>query len=103
MRLKIDWNADPQWLREHFTPHATPEAVAAMQVAVYVMCGGGFMGESAASRPADFYIDARITALPYKAKEILQAVKVLAFVAGLAGYDPHNMPKMTRFHNLGIF
>lgn len=79
------------------------ETIPAMQVAVYVMCGGGFLGRMAAEQPADFYIDTRCGKLPYKAREIEQAVQVLVIAAGAHGLDPHEMPPMTRFHNMGVF
>jgi len=40
------------------------ESIPSMQVAVYVMCGGGFLGRFAAEKPMDFYIDDRVGCLP---------------------------------------
>ena len=79
------------------------DSIPAMQVAVYVMCGGGFLGRMAAEQPADFYIDERCTKLPYGKREIIQAVQVLVIAAGAHGLNPHEMPAMPRFHNMGIF
>ena len=79
------------------------DSIPAMQTAVYVMAGGGMLGRMAAEQPADFYIDGRIGQLPYKRREILQAVNVLVVLATKYGFDPHHMPKMQDFHNLGIF
>ena len=73
------------------------------QVAVYVMCGGGLVGRRAAEQPADFYRDARCSRPPYPDKVIMEAVKVLVALAEEAGLDPHDMPKMPRFHNFGYF
>ncbi len=78
-------------------------SIAAHQVAVYVMCGGGFLGSAAAHRPADFYIDDRCGKLPYPRREIEQAVKCLAVIAEAAGMNSHKLPEMARFHNCGIF
>ena len=75
----------------------------AHQTAVFVMCGGGFLGESAAKQPADFYIDPRVGTLPFPKRKILQAVKCLAVLATAAGHNPHNLPDFPRFHNCGIF
>ncbi len=77
--------------------------IGAHQIAVYVMCGGGFLGRFAAEQPADFYIDDRVGRLPYRRKEIMQAVQVLAVIAEARGLDPRKMPKMPEIHNCGIF
>jgi len=78
-------------------------SIPTMQTAVYVMAGGGLLGRMAAEQPADFYIDARAGRLPYSRKEITQAVNVLVVLAKKYGFDPHHMPAMPQFHNLGIF
>jgi len=74
-----------------------------MQIAVYVMCGGGFLGRMAAEQPADFYIDSRCGRLPYGRREIMQAVQVLVIAAVAHDFDPHHMPLMESFHNMGVF
>ncbi len=79
------------------------ETVPTMQTAVYVMCGGGFLGRFAAEQPADFYIDDRVGKLPYPRKEIYQAVETLATIAKANGLDAKHLPEMPRFHNMGIF
>lgn len=79
------------------------ESIPFHQVAVYVMCGGGFLGSFAAEQPADFYIDDRMGKLPYKKDEIYQAVRTLVTIAEKSGLDPHSMPRMNGFHNCGIF
>ena len=73
-----------------------------MQVAVYVMCGGGFLGRSAAEQPGDFYIDSRVGRLPYKKAEIMQAVQTLCTIAQVHGLDVNDLPNMPRFHNMGV-
>lgn len=73
------------------------------QVAVYVMCGGGYLGRFAAEQPADFYIDMRVGRLPYPKRVIEKAVLRLALLAQEAGLNPHDMPKMPDFDNLGHF
>lgn len=78
------------------------ETIPLMQVAVFVMCGGGFLGRMAAEQPADFYIDDRARGA-YKSAEIIQAVQVLVIAAGAHGLNPHDMPPMPRFHNMGVF
>ena len=65
--------------------------IQAMQVAVYVMCGGGILGNFAATKPADFYIDARVTRRPFRGFEIEQAVASLAEQASCDGLDSHNL------------
>jgi len=81
----------------------TADSIPAMQVAVFVMCGGGMVGRFAAEQPADFYLDDRVGKLPYKAREIIQAVETLATIAEKNGFDPHHLPEMPRFHNMGTF
>jgi hypothetical protein len=80
-----------------------PECVPRLQIAVYVMCGGGFLGRSAAEQPADFYLDDRVSRRPYKGAEILQAVKTLAAIAKASGMNPYHLPEMPNFHNCGIW
>jgi len=77
--------------------------IGALQVAIYVACGGGCIGRFGAEQPADFYIDDRVGRLPYRRKEIMQAVKVLETLAACNGYNPHKMPSMPHFHACGIF
>jgi len=77
--------------------------IGPLQVAVFVMAGGGFLGRMAAEQPADFYIDDRCEDLRYEAEEIEQAVEVLRITAQAQGLDPHKMPAMPEFHACGIF
>jgi len=79
------------------------DELAALQVAVYVMCGGGMLGAMAAEQPADFYIDSRCGRLPYPRREIMQAVECLATLAKAAGKDPHRLPQAPHFHCCGVF
>lgn len=96
--IKLDTKA----VKESFEQGWGVETVPHMQVAVYVMCGGGFLGRMAAEQPADFYIDAR-AAGKFKNAEIMQAVQCLIIAAGVYGMNPHEMPPMPRFHNMGVF
>ena len=77
--------------------------IPSMQVAVYVMCGGGFLGRFAAEQPMDFYIDDRVGCLPYSREEIYQAVETLKTIVIANGMDPHRLLTMPSFHNMGIF
>jgi hypothetical protein len=79
------------------------ETIPFMQVAVYVMCGGGFLGRFAAERPMDFYIDDRVGCLPYSREEIYQAIETLKTITAANGIDPHRLPALPGFHNMGIF
>jgi hypothetical protein len=78
-------------------------SIPAMQVAVFVMCGGGYLGNFAAEQPGKFYIDDRVGKLPYSRKEIYQAVETLISIAIANGLDPNKMPEKPRFHNMGFF
>jgi len=69
------------------------EEVPTLQVAVYVMCGGGFIGQSAAEQPVGFYIDDRCK-VPYSRTAIYKAVKRLVNTAIAARIDPNDMPQM---------
>lgn len=79
------------------------DTIRDMQIAVFVMCGGGFLGRFAAEHPAQFYIDDRVRDLPYSRNAIEYAVEVLAIIAEANGLDAKNIPSMPRFHNMGIF
>lgn len=83
--------------------HWDCKSIEAHQGAVYVMCGGSFLGRFASEQPADFYIDDRVARLPYKKKEIYQAVETLATIAKENGLDPHRLPAIPNFHNSDIF
>ena len=77
--------------------------IGALQVAVYVACGGGQLGFFAARQPADFFIDSEAGNLPYERTEIEQAVKVLSVVAAVQGLNPHKLPEMPNLHGCGVF
>jgi hypothetical protein len=80
---------------------AMPGCVEAMQVAVYVMIGGGMLGNFAATQPAQFYIDTRCGRLRYPKRTIYRAVRDLVLIAKAAGLDPNKLPQMPRFPNMG--
>ena len=79
------------------------EHVRRLQIVVFLMCGGGLLGHLATTQPADFYIDARAGKLPYKKREIEQAVSVLTGFAEKQGLNPHELTFDAHFHNCGIF
>ena len=79
------------------------EHLRRLQIVVYVMCGGGLLGNFAATQPADFYIDTRAGKLPYKNREITQAVSVLVTFAEKQGLNPHKLTFDNNFHSCGIF
>jgi len=64
-----------------------------LQVAVYVMCEGGMLGSFAMRQPADFYIDDRVSKLPYPRKKIMQVIEVIRAICHHLGKDPHNLPE----------
>lgn len=80
-----------------------PEDVANLQLIVFTMCGGRYLGKFAAEQPGKFYIDSRVGKLPYGKREIYQVVEVLKIVAETNEYDPNQLPRMPRFHSCGIF
>jgi len=80
------------WLRiDNDLSRFTEEDLKALQIEVFVMCGGGFLGDFAMRQPADFYIDQRVGKLPYPKKQIYQAVEVLKAIAIKLGKNPHNL------------
>jgi len=81
----------------------TKEKIRALQVAVYVMAGGGLIGRSAAEQPKGFYLDMRLPKRPYSTNQVYQAVRILAHLAEINGMDSNNMPKMMDFPGCGIF
>lgn len=70
-----------------------------LQLVVFVMCGGGYIGNFAACQPAEFYIDDRGARRPYPLKKISIAVKYLKKRAEQYRFDVYDMPKMSSFHN----
>jgi hypothetical protein len=87
--------------------HATAEnwardLIGVHQIAVYVMCGGGYLGRWAAENPSDFYMDHRIRRLPYGREEVRRAVATLARIAQAHGFNPHDLPCMPLLHSFGI-
>ena len=99
---KVDMDTIGEYERQA-VERGDKQDIGSHQVAVYVMCGGGILGRSAAEQPAGFYIDSRCGRLPYNRKEIEQAVAVLAIIAEVQGLDAHSLPKMPDFHACGIF
>jgi hypothetical protein len=79
------------------------DSIPPLQTAVFVMAGGGYLGNFAAEQPGKFYIDDRVGKLPYTRKEIYQAVEVLKILAEENGLDPNHLPEKPSFHNMGIF
>lgn len=70
---------------------------------VYVMCGGGLIGNFAVTDPWSFYIDDRVGRLPYSRKAIYQSVEVIKIMAELLGYKSGSMPYLDlNFHNCGV-
>lgn len=69
-----------------------------LQAAVYVMVGGGLIGNSAATQPAGFYVDGRVSKRPYSLRNIEKAVKTLHIYQDVLGitdmprdyFDCHN-------------
>jgi hypothetical protein len=86
-------------------------AIQTLQLVVFTMAGGGWLGESASVQPGGFYVDGRVSRRPYQVRAIKQATRVLAEVARIGGYDPETgvgrhgkeMPRRPDFPNLGVF
>lgn len=79
------------------------EFLSRHQIAVYVMVGGGMLGSSAALRPASFYIDTRVSRLPYSKRKIMDAVHSLAQLARALNYNPDDLPPLPFVHHMHAF
>jgi hypothetical protein len=78
--------------------NVTMDDLRRVQLAVYVMCGGGILGLFAAQQPKYFYIDQRVGKLPYRRRDIYNAVELLKAMADVLGLDPNDLPKVeTKF------
>lgn len=76
-----------------------------LQHTVFIMIGGGMLGESAQRSPKGFYIDDRVTKRPYSLTAIRNAVTTLRIYAEVMGFDPTNLLVQTKndHHNCGVF
>ena len=94
---------DPEKVRESIRDYYIDEDIGALQVAIYVACGGGWIGQNHAERPVEAYIDDRVGTLPYSRREIENMKIVLIAMADAKGLDPSNLPPMPKFHSCGVF
>jgi hypothetical protein len=74
-----------------------------LQVAIYMACGGGWLGNIYAHSPGIATIDSSYGRLPYKRKEIEKMRLVLVAKAKHLNLDPNSLPKMPKLHNCGVF
>jgi len=77
--------------------------IQSLQIALYVMCGGGLIGRLFAEQPLDAYIDDRAGKLPYTRKQIYAARDCLIALAKTAGFNPVDLPRIPHFHHCGVF
>ena len=94
---------DPEKAREGIELYGAEWDIGTMQVAIYVACGGGWIGLQHAEQPLHAYIDDRVGKLPYSRKEIENMRAVLVELAKAKGLDPDNLPAMPKFHTCGVF
>lgn len=80
------------WLDVNATwpQRATKEHLHSLQIAIYVMCGGGMLGKVAATQPGIFTIDTK-RRLPYSQECIRRVTTCLIAVADCLGEDPCNL------------
>ena len=83
--------------------HMTLDKFKALQVAVYVMAGGGMIGRMYAEQPADAYTDTRAGRRPYRTDELESARQCMIASCHALGLDPHNVPPMTNFPGCWVF
>lgn len=102
-KKKLDMEAVAESIRWRMKDKASKFDIGAMQVAMFVMCGGGRVGQLFAETPKSAAIDPRRGKLPFKVKEIYQFRDVLVQMAVEYGLDPNNLPRMPYFHAAGVF
>lgn len=74
-----------------------------LQAALYIMCGGGFLGRSLAESPADNYVDDRCS-IPFSRKAVYNVMQVLTIYAGVLKLDPTKLPGgYFDCHNCGVW
>lgn len=78
--INCDWHKD-----------MNEKTLERLQIAVYVMCSGGMLGNFAMRQPADFYIDDRVGRLPYPKRDIYQVVEVIKAICYHLKKDAHNL------------
>lgn len=83
---------------EQVEAQLSPKSIEQQQVRVYCMCGGGFLGNFAATQPQDFYIDDRVSGLSYSRNQIREEVERLKDLI-----HGNEVPPLPRFHNCGVF
>ena len=86
-------------------PKVDRKSLLALQVQAFVMAGGGFIGNSAATKPGSFYIDDRSAGnRPYSDEAVYRFIEEKFVPAVKAmNLDPENLPSLPKFHNCGIF
>lgn len=73
-----------------------------LQVMLYVMVGGGMLGNFAMRQPADFYIDLRVGRLPYSKSDIFRAIETLKAMADFLKLDASHLPELD-FYGAWVF
>ena len=94
---------DMEHVKESLAYYFKDSDIGALQVAIYVACGGGFIGKMNAEQPGQAYIDGRAAKRPYSLRQIENMRRVLVAMAEQRGLDPDNLPEMPNFHNCGVF
>lgn len=97
--IELDHDKVRELIREYWMD----EDIGSLQVAIYVACGGGWIGEMHACSPAISYIDDRVGKLPYSRREIENIKFVLIAMAEAKGLDPSNLPPIPKLHRCGVF
>ena len=80
----------------------TLEDFHGLQVAVYVMVGGGLLGALYATQPTDASLDDRAGRRPYHDDEIETVRQVMIAACHALGLDPHRIP-MPRLPGCWVF
>lgn len=67
-----------------------------LQMVIFVMIGGGMLGESAARQPENFDFDDRTSPI-YPKKSILQVVEIILIYAKVLNLNPNRLDPMPQF------
>ncbi len=99
MALEVTAKSDADVIKMTYDDTNKQLQIELQQVKVFAMCGGGFLGDFAATLPEQFYIDPRNGRLDYSRKEIEEQVDILRDMTRDTKRGSLNLPP---FHKCGV-
>ena len=94
---------EPRQVSVDWHHRITLEEFRTLQVAMYVMVGGGLLGQMYAESPADAYLDPRAGRRPYREDEIETVRQILLACCHALGLDPQHAPRMPELKGCWVF